>query len=572
MRRSLALALLASMLALAACDGGEIVLVVDLKTDYVAGRQFFGVRTELGDADLASVRAREDTFATSGDSYLDGRRVAELHDLTPGTVAVRVSLLDATGETIAARTTVVTLSSQQALTVLITSSCQDVTCPGASDDPALSACVGGRCVDPRCSPETPEYCGPPGCRVDGDCESPIACASGVCVDSECFLSLDDARCGESELCDPQLGCVLRPDVDGGPGCPASETDCTDGVDDDCDGATDCADSECLDQSCDDGSVCTESDACAADGTCTGAAIACSDENPCTDDACDPVSGCTFTNNTASCDDGFWCDGPDQCADGACVAVGPPPCASFCNEAMMACQECASDTDCGTASASDWSACDYGGSTCAESGSQTRQIMTPRCNAGTCTVDTSTETQACTRNTDGTSCGSTTYTSWSACNYADACDESASQSRTRTEHHCASGACGSQNFSETRGCSRTVADGTSCGGTWRRCCSGHCRDLTSNAYCGGCGVSCSAIGLSCASTGTGGYSCRSCSTNSSCQSILNGSATCYNTASPPAWCQCQCASDGVCSNGGCGAGMYCHDCPGTNFCAPFGGSC
>lgn len=566
-------------MALAACDSGEVVLVVDVKTDYVPGRQFFGVRTELGDADLAAVTAREDTFATLGDAYLEGQRVAELRGLTRGTVAVRVSLLDAMGEIIAARTTVVTLSSQQALTVLITSSCQDVTCPGAMDDPALSACVGGRCVDPRCSPQTPEFCGAPGCRADADCDSPIACATGACVDSECFLALDDAQCGPSEFCDPQLGCVLRPEVDGGPpevdagpSCPATETECSDGIDDDCDGMSDCADSDCLGASCDDASVCTENDACAADGTCTGTAITCADENPCTDDACDPASGCTFTNNTASCDDGFWCNGPDQCTDGACVAVGPPPCASFCNETTMACDQCFVDADCGTASTSSWGACDYG-STCDESATQTRSVMTPRCMAGVCTVETTMESQPCTRDTDGTSCGTTTYSSWGSCNWADACDESASQSRTRTEHHCSSGTCASQNFNESRSCSRNVADGTSCGSNrWMRCCSAHCRDLRTNAHCGGCGVNCNTIGLNCAGTGTGGYSCRGCSSNAQCRSILNSNATCYNIASPPAWCQCQCASTGVCANGGCGAGMYCHSCPGTNFCAPFGGGC
>src|SRR5690606_17170976 len=81
-----------------ACDGGGVVLVVDLKTDYLASRQFFGVRTEVGDPALSSVMEREDTFASASGDYLRGERVAELTGLAPGTVGVRVTLLDALGQ------------------------------------------------------------------------------------------------------------------------------------------------------------------------------------------------------------------------------------------------------------------------------------------------------------------------------------------------------------------------------------------------------------------------------------------------------------------------------------------
>ncbi len=571
-RRAPTPVVLIAALALAACDGGNVALVVDLRTDYLPGHQFVGVRVELLDADLGEVRMRDDTFATSADDYLSGARVAELSSLTPGDVAIRVSLLDTSGAAIAQRTTLLTVSSQHALTVLITSSCEGVSCPGAADDPTHTACLGGRCVDPRCSPETPELCGDPGCTRDADCESPVPCAAGVCVADECFLRADDARCAASELCDPRAGCVLRPGVDAGPGCPATETSCDDGVDEDCDGATDCADSDCLGATCDDGSACTEADACTDAGTCGGTRIVCDDENLCTDDACDPASGCTFTGNSAACDDGFWCNGPDRCAGGACAPEGPAPCAQFCNESTMACDECVVDDDCGAVTRGPWGACGGFASTCDESGTQSRSVMTPRCMAGMCSVVTTSESQACPRDTEDVTCGTTTFSAWSACNYSDACDQSASRTRTRSERRCTNGACAIRSSTETGSCSRTVADGTACGGAWLRCCSGTCRDLRTNARCGACRVSCSAIGDTCASTGNGGYACRGCTTNAQCQSILNSAATCYNVAAPPAWCQCQCPSAGVCANGGCGAGFFCHACSGTNFCSPVGGSC
>ena len=51
--------------------------------------------------------------------------------------------------------------------------------------------------------------------------------------------------------------------------------------------------------CDDGDACTELDQC-ADTVCVGSnPLACDDDNVCTDDACDPASGCVFTNNAVS---------------------------------------------------------------------------------------------------------------------------------------------------------------------------------------------------------------------------------------------------------------------------------
>jgi hypothetical protein len=69
--------------------------------------------------------------------------------------------------------------------------------------------------------------------------------------------------------------------------------------------------------CNDNNQCTVGDACVA-GTCTGSALGCGDGNPCTDDSCDPTSGCVHTPNTASCDDGNLCTESDKCSGGACA--------------------------------------------------------------------------------------------------------------------------------------------------------------------------------------------------------------------------------------------------------------
>ena len=72
-------------------------------------------------------------------------------------------------------------------------------------------------------------------------------------------------------------------------------------------------------------ACTTADTCAA-GLCVGGPPPnCDDANICTDDSCDPATGCVNANNTASCDDGDACTTADTCAAGACVGGAPPDC-------------------------------------------------------------------------------------------------------------------------------------------------------------------------------------------------------------------------------------------------------
>src|SRR5256885_13183475 len=56
------------------------------------------------------------------------------------------------------------------------------------------------------------------------------------------------------------------------------------------------------------------------GACLpGAALNCDDSNPCTDDSCDPGTGCVHVNNTAPCSDGNACTTGDTCGGGSCQA-------------------------------------------------------------------------------------------------------------------------------------------------------------------------------------------------------------------------------------------------------------
>lgn len=78
--------------------------------------------------------------------------------------------------------------------------------------------------------------------------------------------------------------------------------------------------------CDDGNPCTNGDAC-NEGVCaSGWSMVCDDGMACTDDACDPATGCTATPNHALCDDGDPCSA-DLCdtQSGCSHSLAPMAC-------------------------------------------------------------------------------------------------------------------------------------------------------------------------------------------------------------------------------------------------------
>jgi len=140
------------------------------------------------------------------------------------------------------------------------------------------------------------------------------------------------------------GCVDGQPCDDGDACTTNDycvgKTCVGGPPPNCDDANPCTDDTCNPESgcvhtdntapCDDGNACTAGDQCAGGSCVGGPPLNCDDANPCTDDTCNPESGCAHTNNTAPCDDGNACTANDTCAEGVCAgscsAVGPQdPC-------------------------------------------------------------------------------------------------------------------------------------------------------------------------------------------------------------------------------------------------------
>lgn len=204
--------------------------------------------------------------------------------------------------------------------------------------------VLGSCGDGYVDPATEEC--DDGNTDDGDC-----CSSACTLDDEGVTCGSDSNneCTEPDTCDGNGICRTNHAAEG-TACPDDGNDCTSNV---CNDSGECthpnlengaacgsqADDECTDpDTCDGGGTCESNDA-AQGTTCAD------DSNVCTDDVCDGSGVCNHSANTASCDDGSFCNGSDTCADGGCSVHGAPPCegpdgdgdcAETCNEETDSC--------------------------------------------------------------------------------------------------------------------------------------------------------------------------------------------------------------------------------------------
>jgi hypothetical protein len=168
------------------------------------------------------------------------------------------------------------------------------------------SCKAGLCVG------TPKNCG----------AAPNACTLRACVFQNGGCSNNPnvgAACDDGEPCTDPDACV--DDFANNPGqgvCQGKPNACDDKnecTDDSCTPGVGC-------QHANNAGTCKLSDPCAPTGKCTDGAckapdVSCDDGNACTDDACDAKKGCTHTNNTAPCNDGNPCTYQETCQSGVC---------------------------------------------------------------------------------------------------------------------------------------------------------------------------------------------------------------------------------------------------------------
>jgi N-acetylneuraminic acid mutarotase len=176
---------------------------------------------------------------------------------------------------------------------------------------------------------------------DHDGSGNVCDSTDACVTPSGPLNCDDAKPCTRDSCDPQSGCVH---VDEPVFTPCDNNNACDGVDY-CDGHGTCVSPYPL--QCPDNNVCTEDfcdpvtgcvnrpypagTSCSDDNPCNGVELCdgaggcgpgtpptCNDNNPCTDDSCSPGVGCVHTNNTNPCDDGSVCTTGETCQSGTCT--------------------------------------------------------------------------------------------------------------------------------------------------------------------------------------------------------------------------------------------------------------
>jgi hypothetical protein len=335
-------------------------------------------------------------------------------------------------------------------------------------------------IPPACDDQNPcttETCDPAeGCKNvvnslpcdDGSaCTQGDSCSDGSCSPGKASVCSDGNPCSD-DSCNPANGCVFLPNAatcDDGNGCSVGDLcqsgTCTAGAPLACSDANPCTSDACdplkgcvfaaNTLGCDDGNVCTSGDVCAAGSCSPGAQVPCSDGNLCTGDACDTLKGCVFSANTLPCDDGNVCSVGDTCGGGSCgagaakVCTDSNPCTADSCDPQNGCQFSNNSLPC-----SDGSAC-----TSDDCDGQKGCVFLP--NSATCS-----DANAC---TSGDQCGGGT-----CAGKAIVCDDG----KLCTTDYCDSGK-GCQTVANSAPCD----DGTVCTAS----------DLCSGGSCGGKAVSC-----------------------------------------------------------------------------------
>ena len=194
-------------------------LSVDVRTGLVAGAEFATVRIDVFesvDGALAhNVLRSLEAPARIGDDFPTGVRAAEL-TLPPGDYRIRVQLLRSDRRVLVGFTRLLSLSADDVRfeSFVLSRDCVgEAICPVPGASVALTECLAGQCVDPRCDPPNPEFCG--GlifCNDDTECVPMADCAESSCVQGLCIPRAIAGSCMGEQYCNPDSGCADLRDV------------------------------------------------------------------------------------------------------------------------------------------------------------------------------------------------------------------------------------------------------------------------------------------------------------------------------------------------------------------------
>ena len=235
--------------------------------------------------------------------------------------------------------------------------------PCTSGSQCLSGtCVSGVCCNTACTDQCSScnlaglagICSPKPngatCNDGNLCTQTDTCQAGACTGANPVTCTAQDQCHTAGTCNTATGTCSNPNKPAGTPCPdntvcnGAETCNTSGtcvpgtplvVDDgnpctadSCDAVTGVSHTPlAAGSSCADGTVCNGNETCNGSGTCVpGTPLVVDDGNPCTADACDPVTGASHTPLAAgtSCTDGNACNGVELCDASATCLPGTPP--------------------------------------------------------------------------------------------------------------------------------------------------------------------------------------------------------------------------------------------------------
>lgn len=170
---------------------------------------------------------------------------------------------------------------------------EDVTCDDGDPCTKGDTCTAGACKAGA------DICA---CHADADCAPSNLCADKQKCDKGALPWTCVVLSGTATTCDPKLAgpCTKHTCLPASGACALVPT---------WEGAA-----------CDaDDNPCTVGDHCKNGACVPGPTSSCSDDNPCTFDACDAAKGCQHTAQTGPCDDGNPCTAPGNCKGGVCLA-------------------------------------------------------------------------------------------------------------------------------------------------------------------------------------------------------------------------------------------------------------
>ncbi len=329
------------------CDDGNPCTLGDACNKGLCG----GVEVPCDCTDDSDCKKLEDGNACNGKLFCDQSGVQYQCKVAPDTIVVcpepsgvDAPCLDATCDPATGKCSVVAANEGQ--------ECDDDSLCTVGDACAAGKCVSG--IEASCedyNPCTQDSCKPQtGCLhapASGDCSDGNACtAPDKCGDGACIPGLpvdcDDSNPCTQDSCKPATGCSHTPvekPCDDGNACSSNDQckggictgtswiDCNDGnpcTDDSCQPGAGCV-HQLNNAPCTDGNQCTQNDSCQGGKCAAGAPMSCDDGNTCTEDACNPLVGCTHTLISKPCDDLDPCTTNDSCYGGVCVGILPLDC-------------------------------------------------------------------------------------------------------------------------------------------------------------------------------------------------------------------------------------------------------